>query len=312
MRKLIAIMLVLAVVTLSAVSCAKKQETAQAATTTTAATTAAATTQAAASETQSQTTANRTEGAGATEEKPAETAPAAESAQTAAADDQEALPTYTPAEGTRVPTTLAEKFSYVMGVYCCVNFGDDEAEYYFELYKAYVYYEMDSELGKMGIEDTIKDQFLYTMDEMNSILLEYSTAWSERLLKENLEAAESFLAENAKREAVKTTESGLQYIVLQEGTGPRATINDSVELDYELTFLNGEVLDSSIERGSHATFPMTGVIQGFAEGVMLMPMGSHYIFYIHPDLGYGETDLDGTGGNQLLIFDVQTYAIVTE
>ncbi|MBO4409177.1 MAG: FKBP-type peptidyl-prolyl cis-trans isomerase [Spirochaetales bacterium] len=332
MRKLTVIMLILAVVAMSAVSCAKKQETAPAATTTTATTattTAAATTQAAAPAATTDTTttaapaattdttttaapAATTDTAASTAQAAATTETAATTESAAAAAEEEEVPTYTPAAGTRVPTTLAEKFSYVMGVYCCVTFGDDYAETYFEYYKQYIYYEMDSELGKMGIEDTIRDEFLYTMDDMNAILAEYATQWSEKLSVENLERAESFLAENAKKEAVKTTESGLQYIVLQQGTGAKASRTDSVELDYELTLLNGEILDSSYERGEHSTFPLDGVIEGFAEGVMLMPMGSHYIFYIHPDLGYGTYDLDGSGGNQLLIFEVETYAIVTE
>ncbi|MBR6347569.1 MAG: FKBP-type peptidyl-prolyl cis-trans isomerase, partial [Spirochaetales bacterium] len=215
-----------------------------------------------------------------------------------------------PGADEKVPQTLAEKFSYVFGVFCCVNYGDENAQNYFDMYKALRYSEMDTEFGKLGIADTINDSFLYTIEDMNAILIEYDDYWAAKLAADNLAAAESFLAENAKKEGVKTTESGLQYLVVKEGTGERPTMADSVELNYELTLLNGEVLDSSYDRGQRATFPMSGVIAGFAEGVTLMPLGSHYIFYIHPKLGYGEGDLNGSGGNQLLMFEVETYSIV--
>ena len=313
MKKIIAIILVLAIVLVSAVSCSKKQEPAPAATAP------------AAPAAQSQTTTEQTAGIGTVEEKPAEPAPAAEqppaapAAETAPAAEPEAQSEPAPAEAPgvrvpgadeKVPQTLAEKFSYVFGVFCCVNYGDENAQNYFDMYKALRYSEMDIEFGKLGIADTINDSFLYTIEDMNAILIEYDDYWAAKLSADNLAAAESFLAENAKKEGVKTTESGLQYLVVKEGTGERPTMADSVELNYELTLLNGEVLDSSYDRGQHATFPMTGVIPGFAEGVTLMPLGSHYVFYIHPKLGYGEGDLDGSGGNQLLIFEVETYSIV--
>lgn len=320
MKKLTAIILVLAIVLVSAVSCSKKQEPAPAATAP------------AAPATQSQTTTAQTEGIGTVEEKPAEPAPAAEqapakteepavapAAETASAAEPEAQPEAAPAAmpavrvpgaDEKVPQTLAEKFSYVFGVFCCVNYGDEDAQNYFDMYKALRYSEMDTEFGKLGIADTINDSFLYTIEDMNAILIEYDDYWAAKLAADNLAAAESFLAENAKKEGVKTTESGLQYLVVKEGTGERPTMADSVELNYELTLLNGEVLDSSYDRGQRATFPMSGVIPGFAEGVTLMPLGSHYIFYIHPKLGYGEGDLNGSGGNQLLMFEVETYSIV--
>ena len=314
MKKIIAIILVLAIVLVSAVSCSKKQEPAPAATAP------------AAPAAQSQTTTEQTAGIGTVEEKPAEPAPAAgqpaaktEEPAAAPAAEPEAQTESAPAEAPgvrlpgadeKVPQTLAEKFSYVFGVFCCVNYGDENAQGAFDMYKALRYSEMDTEFGKIGIADTINDSFLYTLEDMNAILVEYDDYWAAKLAADNLAAAESFLAENAKKEGVKTTESGLQYLVVKEGSGERPTMADSVELNYELTLLNGEVLDSSYDRGQRATFPMSGVIAGFAEGVTLMPLGSHYIFYIHPKLGYGEGDLNGSGGNQLLMFEVETYSIV--
>ncbi|MBQ3830113.1 MAG: FKBP-type peptidyl-prolyl cis-trans isomerase [Spirochaetales bacterium] len=97
--------------------------------------------------------------------------------------------------------------------------------------------------------------------------------------------------------------------MIKKGNGALAKATDSVELDYELKLLDGTVVDSSYARGEHSTFPMGSVIQGFKEGVMLMPMGSHYIFYIHPDLGYGDRQTGNMGPNSLLIFEVETYSI---
>lgn len=319
MKKLTVILLVLVIVLVSAVSCAKKQE----------GTPAAAAP--AAEATQSQTTTAQTEGIGTAEEKPAEpAAPAAEDAVQPEATPEEvpaeaeSVPaeepaaetaeyvetTREPAEGETVPETLSDKFSYAFGIVCLMNYGPENAQAYFDTYKALRYSELNGDFGAVGIADGIKGEYLFTIEDLNTVLAEYDAYWAAKLAADNLAAAESFLAENAKKEGVKTTESGLQYLVVKEGTGERPTMADSVELNYELTLLNGEVLDSSYDRGQRATFPMSGVIAGFAEGVTLMPLGSHYIFYIHPKLGYGEGDLNGSGGNQLLMFEVETYSIV--
>ena len=127
----------------------------------------------------------------------------------------------------------------------------------------------------------------------------------------NLAEAEAFLKENAKKEGIITTESGLQYQVVRQGDGALAKETDSVELDYELTLLDGTVIDSSYARGEHSTFPLSSVIAGFREGVMLMPMGSSYVFYIHPNIGYGDQATGSMEPNSLLIFKVETYSIAS-
>lgn len=211
------------------------------------------------------------------------------------------------------PQTLAEKFSYALGVLCAQNFGADYAMEYFYYYQYYTFPEADEYFGFMGVYDAYYNQLIFSYDELNEFLTVYPEEYEARLAvqaEENLRIAETFLAANADRKGVVTTESGLQYKVMREGDGERATETDSVELDYELKLIDGTILDSSYERGEHEIFPMDAVISGFKEGVMLMPMGSHYIFYIHPDLGYGETITGTMGPNSLLIFSVETYAIV--
>ncbi|MBP5162842.1 MAG: FKBP-type peptidyl-prolyl cis-trans isomerase [Spirochaetales bacterium] len=212
----------------------------------------------------------------------------------------------------RVPQTLAEKFSYALGILCASNYGTDSAMTYFSYYQYYNFPEIDQYFGAMGIYDLVNGTLLYSYDELNGFLADYPEEYAARLEKlaaDNLKAAEDFLAQNKKKSGIQTTASGLQYQVIKKGNGALAKATDSVELDYELKLLDGTVVDSSYARGEHSTFPMGSVIQGFKEGVMLMPMGSHYIFYIHPDLGYGAQQTGNMGPNSLLIFEVETYSI---
>ncbi len=129
-------------------------------------------------------------------------------------------------------------------------------------------------------------------------------------LKNAVEGQE-FLAENAKRPEVTTTASGLQYEVLQQGEGQKPTAADRVEVNYEGRLLDGTVFDSSYERGETVTFPLSGVIAGWTEGVQLMPVGSKYRFYIPSELAYGEGGTPGgpIGPNCTLIFDVELVSI---
>jgi FKBP-type peptidyl-prolyl cis-trans isomerase len=97
-----------------------------------------------------------------------------------------------------------------------------------------------------------------------------------------------FLEINAKKEGVKTTSSGLQYKVLQEGDGERPTAKNTVEVHYEGCLVTGDVFDSSYQRGKTISFPLKSVIAGWTEGLQLMKAGSIYEFCIPHDLGYGE------------------------
>lgn len=104
----------------------------------------------------------------------------------------------------------------------------------------------------------------------------------------NRAEGEEFLAENAQRDDVETTDSGLQYRVIEEGDGERPAADDVVEVHYTGTLLNGDEFDSSHSRGEPASFPLNGVISGWTEGVQLMSVGSTYEFFIPADLAYGD------------------------
>ena len=212
------------------------------------------------------------------------------------------------------PSTLIEKFSYAMGVYVADVYGTEYATEYYSMFQAYYLPELDPYFGYLGIYDYMTESLLYTIDELNQIMSDYYDDYDMRmaaLADENLAKAEAFLNENAKKDGIFTTESGLQYQVVRQGDGALAKETDSVELDYELTLMDGTIIDSSYARGEHSTFPLSGVIAGFREGVMLMPMGSSYVFYIHPNLGYGDQATGSMEPNSLLIFKVETYSIAS-
>jgi len=126
----------------------------------------------------------------------------------------------------------------------------------------------------------------------------------------NKAAGEKFLAENAKKEGVKTTASGLQYKVLRSGNGKKPKATDSVTVNYEGRLIDGTVFDSSYKRGKPVTFPLNGVIKGWTEGLQLMPVGSKYRFFLPPKLAYGARGAGGTvGPNATLVFDVELLSI---
>lgn len=121
----------------------------------------------------------------------------------------------------------------------------------------------------------------------------------------------AFLAENAKRPEIITTASGLQYEVLNEGKGEKPAASDRVEVHYHGTLLNGEVFDSSVNRGEPATFGVTQVISGWVEALQLMPVGSKWKLYIPSDLAYGAQGAgQSIGPHTTLIFEVELLAIV--
>ena len=128
-----------------------------------------------------------------------------------------------------------------------------------------------------------------------------------------IEESEAFLEENSKREGVKVTESGLQYEVITEGSGPKPTAEDKVKVHYTGTLVNGTKFDSSVDRGEPIEFNLNGVIAGWTEGLQLMPVGSKYRLYIPYDLGYGTR---GAGQDippfAALVFEVELLDITTE
>ncbi|MCA2972234.1 MAG: FKBP-type peptidyl-prolyl cis-trans isomerase [Acidobacteriaceae bacterium] len=125
-----------------------------------------------------------------------------------------------------------------------------------------------------------------------------------------MEAGKQFLAENATKEGITVTPSGLQYEVIRAGAGPKPGPTSMVEVHYEGRLINGKVFDSSYQRKQTISFPLNRVIPGWTEGLQLMPTGSHYRLYIPSELGYGAR---GAGADipphSALIFDVELIAV---
>ena len=122
----------------------------------------------------------------------------------------------------------------------------------------------------------------------------------------NLKAAEQFLAENATKQSVVVLPSGLQYQVLVEGNGEKPNLHNVVTCHYHGTLINGEVFDSSVKRGQPASFPVNGVIKGWIEALQLMPIGSKWRLFLHPNLAYGDRQVSALiRPNCALIFDVE-------
>ena len=120
-----------------------------------------------------------------------------------------------------------------------------------------------------------------------------------------------FLEDNKSKEGVKTTESGLQYIVLKEGSGDKPTTASKVKVHYHGTLIDGTVFDSSVDRGEPTEFGVTQVIKGWTEGLQLMTPGSKYKFFIPSDLAYGANPRPGgvIKPNSTLIFDVELLEV---
>ena len=131
----------------------------------------------------------------------------------------------------------------------------------------------------------------------------------EAMAEANLKSGEAFLAENAKKDGVTVTASGLQYRVITEGAGDAPKATDTVKVHYEGRLISGDVFDSSIARGEPVSFPLNGVIPGWSEGVQLMKVGSKFEFTIPSALAYGPSGTGPIPPNSVLVFDVELLEI---
>lgn len=178
--------------------------------------------------------------------------------------------------------------------------------------------EVDLDAMLDGIRDTLdgrepkvdEQQFMQIMQDLG----ERMQAGRAQVGQRAAEEGQAFLAENAERPEVQVTGSGLQYEVLEAGEGAPPQAEDWVRAHYEGRLLDGEVFDSSIERGEPAEIPLQNVIPGWQEGLQLMPPGARYRFWIPAALAYGEEGSPGgpIGPNETLVFEVELIEILSE
>lgn len=206
-------------------------------------------------------------------------------------------------ESTKVETEV-DSVSYALGVSISANLKQGNLE------------EVNAAALAKGVADFYaeNENMIFTNEEANKFLQTYFQKLSERVATKTKEEGEAFLAENAKKEGVITTESGIQYEIITEGTGAQPVATDMVKVHYAGTLINGESFDSSIERGEPAQFRLDQVIKGWTEGVQLMKVGSKYKFYIPSDLAYGSNPRPGgkIKPNETLIFEVELLEIVKQ
>ena len=210
---------------------------------------------------------------------------------------------------TKVPvkefSNQMDSVSYAVGVLVAQNFKSQNVT-------------LNPEMVAKGFASVVKGDKL-SMSEaecqnvMNSFMMknqERQAAESAKQFFPNKEAGEKFLAENKKKDSVVTTASGLQYKIIKMGTGPKPLATDKVKTHYHGTLIDGQVFDSSVQRGEPISFPVSGVIPGWVEALQLMPVGSKWKLYIPQELAYGIR-----GGGQTikpysaLIFEVELIEI---
>lgn len=203
------------------------------------------------------------------------------------------------------PETKDERLSYSLGI----AYGQSIAQEYPEL---------DVDAFADAIHDIIEgNEPAMAADEMTTALTEFQQeslaahqAQTEELAEHNLSAGQAFLAENAEREGVQTTESGLQYEVLESGEGDSPGPSANVEVHYEGTLVDGSVFDSSFDRGEPLSFRVDQVIEGWQEGLQMMSVGDTWMLFIPPELGYGAQGQGPIGPNETLTFRVELLDIV--
>ena len=199
------------------------------------------------------------------------------------------------------PTTDKEKFSYAVGFSVAQGLKNDGLT-------------VDIETFLMAIRDVLNDNpAKMTEDEMSACFAaeqEKQQMVREKSGEENMKAGQAFLDSNKTQQGVIVHESGLQYKVLKEGTGPKPTTQNEVTVHYRGKLINGKEFDSSYARNEPITFRLSGLIKGWQVALPMMPQGSKWELYLPPDLAYGSRGAGADiGPGETLIFEIELLAI---
>ncbi len=198
-----------------------------------------------------------------------------------------------------------DKFSYALGFQVGTQLTQNGFEVNMEPFQQAIIDQINGNDAQMTSEDM--GQITQTM--IQRFAMEKAAKGNEDA-QSNLAAAQAFLAENASKEGVVTLASGLQYKVLQEGTGKSPTRDNKVQTHYQGTFIDGTEFDSSYKRGQPVEFAVGGVIAGWTEALQLMKEGSKWQLFVSPELGYGAKDSGTIPPNSFLIFEVELIKVL--
>ena len=194
--------------------------------------------------------------------------------------------------------TQIDSVSYGLGV----SIGENLKKSNFE--------NLNFDLISKGIAEFYSSKAGMSSEQANTCIRGYMAVAEKKKGDVNGKTGQEFLEANKKKEGVKVTASGLQYMVMKEGTGPKPTINDKVTTHYHGTLIDGTVFDSSVDRGQPASFPVSGVIPGWTEALQLMNVGSKWKLFVPANLAYGERGAgQQIGPNTTLIFEVELLSI---
>jgi FKBP-type peptidyl-prolyl cis-trans isomerase FklB len=193
-----------------------------------------------------------------------------------------------------------DKASYAIGVNLGLNFTKQKVP-------------INPDALSAGIKDAMAGKPKMTEAERNETMAALEKDMENKqkeMAQTNIKEGEKFLAENKKKEGVKTTSSGLQYKVVKEGTGSQPKATDMVTVNYEGKLLDGTVFDSSYKRGQPATFPLNAVIKGWTEGLQLMKTGGKYQLFVPANLAYGDRAVGADiAANSTLMFDIELLEV---
>lgn len=192
----------------------------------------------------------------------------------------------------------SDSFSYAIGV-SIANF-----------YKEQGITGISSQLVTKAINDCNAGKPAITDGEVNNIIMNFMQQKRSEKSASVRKVSDAFMAENKNKPGVITTASGLQYVVLKEGDGPKPTLTDRVKVHYHGTLLDGTIFDSSVQRGEPYTLNVTQVVQGWIEALQLMPVGSKWRLYVPPALGYGDNDNGPIKGGSVMVFELELLEIV--
>jgi FKBP-type peptidyl-prolyl cis-trans isomerase len=204
--------------------------------------------------------------------------------------------------GTKVKTA-EDSLAYALGIASYFYYMTDSVDIDPVLFAKGM---LDSKNEKNTLDETTAQG--YVMTYMQKRQAEKMQA----MYTKNIEEGENFLAENKKREGVQETTSGLQYEVITMGTGAKPVETDMVKVHYTGMLIDSTKFDSSVDRGAPAEFGVNQVIQGWQEGIQLMPVGSKFKFYIPYELGYGENGTGPIPPYSVLVFEVELLEIVKQ